>query len=364
MMARGGSSGRNCAILRDVLSRIKNWARLGEDPGGAKKENMAEIQKNNTREKIAVVTGASSGIGLQIALGLARRGFRVVMLCRDAARGKSAQKWLQQEAPGSRTELLLADLASLRNVRAAAASLRAYHGHIDVLVNNAGLFTPRRMLTVDGHERMFAVNYLAPFLLTLELLPLLRRAVRGRIVNIGSAAADHARLDCGDFQARHGKMMRAYGESKLALLLFTVELARRLQGSNIVVNCVHPGVVATRIGAVGGLIGLLWRVVGPFLRSPRRGAQGALKLALAPDLAPDWADWSGQYVKSGGVARANPLVEDRELGLRLWARSLQLTGAVDNISVRPGVVGANVTSAASDTGADGWAVTPRRRAAR
>ncbi len=308
---------------------------------------MTETQEKNSRERIAVVTGANSGIGLEIALGLARRGVRVVMLCRDAARGKAAQKWLQQEAPGARTELLLADLSSVRNVRAAAASLRAYYEHIDILVNNAGLFTPRRAVTPDGQEQMFAVNYLAPFLLTLELLPLLQRAPRGRIVNIGSASADQARLDCGDLSARFGSMLRAYGQSKLALQIFTVELARRLQGSNIVVNCVHPGTVATRIGAVGGWVGLLWCVLRPFLRSARHGAQTALKLALASELMPAWADWSGQYVKPGGLAQPNQQAEDRELALRLWLRSLQMTGAVDNTQLWPPIGGSGAADGAT-----------------
>ncbi|MGB4101959.1 MAG: SDR family oxidoreductase [Alphaproteobacteria bacterium] len=296
---------------------------------------MTETREKDRQDKIAVVTGANSGIGLEIALGLARRGVRVIMLCRDTARGKAAQKWLQQEAPGARTELLLADLSSMRNVRAAAASLRAYYGHIDILVNNAGLFTPHREETADGHEAMFAVNYLAPFLLTLELLPLLRRAARGRIINVGSASADHVRLHGGDLSARFGSRLRAYGQSKLALLIFTVELARRLQGATIVVNCVHPGTVATRIGAVGGWVGVLWGVLRPFLRSARRGAQVVLKLALASELAPEWADWSGAYVKDAGQVRPNLQAGDRELALRLWTRSLQMTGAVDNTQLWP-----------------------------
>jgi NAD(P)-dependent dehydrogenase (short-subunit alcohol dehydrogenase family) len=315
-----------------------------------------------TPEKVAVVTGASSGIGLQIALGLARRGFRVVMLCRDVENGKAAQRWLQQEAPGSRTELILADLSSMRNVRAAAASLRAYFKHLDVLINNAGVFTPQRLATTEGHERMFAVNYLAPFLLTLELLPLLRRAPRGRIINIGSASSDRARADCGDWQARHGSMLRAYGRSKLALLLFTVELARRLHNTNIVVNCVHPGVVATKIGAVGGVVGWLWRGLRPFLSSSRRGAEVALKLALAPDMAPTWADWTGQYVKRYGIARPNPLAIDQEQALRLWARSLQWTGAVDNLALHDAPRGGGaVLPATFDDGGD---ASPRLHCAR
>ncbi len=214
--------------------------------------------------RIAIVTGASGGIGLWTALGLAKAGAHTVMLCRDARRGEEARRFVADRA-GRVPELILADFADLAQVRAAGAEIAERYRYIHILVNNAGLFAPKRTLTKDGYELTFAVNHLAPFLLTDTLLPALELAGEAsrhaRIVNVASAAANRASIDLGDLMsARRYKMLGAYGQSKLANILFTKELARRLPPKPISANCLHPGVVATGIGNKGGIGGA--RVVG------------------------------------------------------------------------------------------------------
>jgi NAD(P)-dependent dehydrogenase (short-subunit alcohol dehydrogenase family) len=278
--------------------------------------------------KIALVTGATSGIGTWTAAGLAKAGATVVITARDRARGEAVQRDLAAQAPGARIELLIADLASLAEVRRLAAEIKQRYQRLDILINNAGLMADRRELTVDGFEKVMAVNYLAPFLLTLELIDLVKRSAPARIVNVGSTLSDRALIDLDDLQSeRRFTLFGAYAQSKLALLLFTVELARRLEGSNVAVNVVHPGGVATNIlrlsGWLGGVVDVLRPVLRLALLSPEAGAKTTLHVALAPELA----SVSGRYFKPPGQEAApNPVAGDRTLTAALWQRSLALTG--------------------------------------
>jgi NAD(P)-dependent dehydrogenase (short-subunit alcohol dehydrogenase family) len=271
--------------------------------------------------QVAVVTGASSGIGKWIALGLARRGMHLVLVARDAGRGQAAQDWIADQTTGATTELVLADLSLLGQVHAAGERIAAAHPRIAVLVNNAGLFSPRRVLTVEGHELTLTVNHLAPFMLTRILESALRAGTPARVVNIGSAASDRARLELDDLEAaRSYRMMEVYGRSKLAIMMATFEWARRLDGSGVTVNVVHPGLVATRIGQVGGVTGLFWKLGAPFMLRPERGAETPLHVALAPELA----RVSGKYFKRRQEARPNPQALDRGAVTRLWAETERL----------------------------------------
>lgn len=285
-----------------------------------------------TKQPIAVVTGASSGIGQWVARGLLEQDYQLQLVCRDAARGAAVQAWLKQAVPGALPELFLADLSRQAEVRRVAAAIRQSINRLGtdslaLLVNNAGCFSPRFALTEDGIETTLAVNYCAPFLLTQELLPLLQAhgaqaAAPARIVNVGSASSDHARLNLEYWRApRPRAMLVAYAESKLALLMYSFEEARRQAGRNVTVNCVHPGVVATRIGLVGGVTGLLWRCLAPFVLTPEQGARCPLAVATAPE----WAARTGLYAKRGQPARPNPRAQDKEQAQALFELSTALT---------------------------------------
>jgi NAD(P)-dependent dehydrogenase (short-subunit alcohol dehydrogenase family) len=272
---------------------------------------------------LAVVTGASSGIGLYTALGLAGAGMRVVMVGRDPVRTGAARRFVAARVPGAALETRLADFAVQEAVRRLADDLVAAHERIDVLVNNAGLFSPRYRSSPEGIELTFAVNHLAPFLLT-NLLRERLAAAPSRIVTVASEAHRGQRLDPARL-ARPSpySAMRAYGCSKLCNILFTRELARRLAGSGVVAASLHPGVVATRIGERGGLFELGWRLFKPFMLRPERGAETSLFLATVPDAAP----FHGGYLIRKALAVPDPVALDAALARRLWEESARLTGS-------------------------------------
>ncbi len=274
-------------------------------------------------QKIAIVTGATSGLGEWVAFGLARAGYHVVLVARDAQRGAATQAWIAGRAPGASTELVLADLSLLAEARRAGLAIAGAHPRIDVLVNNAGLITAKREETAEGHERIIAVNHLAPFALTNALEPALVAGAPARVINVGSTASDRASIDVDDLEcAENWNPMRAYGRSKLALMMATFERAQRMEGTGVTVNVAHPGVVATRFGDVGGPIGLGWRVIRPFLLTAEQGADTPLHLALSPQLAGQ----TGLYWKKRKVARPNRQALDTGLVRRLWWATEQLAG--------------------------------------
>jgi NAD(P)-dependent dehydrogenase (short-subunit alcohol dehydrogenase family) len=273
--------------------------------------------------KVALVTGASSGIGEAVALELAERGARVVPVGRDAGRLAKVAKRIER-AGGGAAEPLRADFASLAEVRGLASGVLERHERIDVLVNNAGLTAGRRELTEDGHELTFAVNHLAPFLLTNLLLPRLRACAPARVVTTSSDAHRSGRLDFDDLQREHGwASWRAYSDSKLANVLFTRALARRLEGSAVDANAVHPGVIRTRLGrGASPLLRLGWTAVKPFLGSPRRGADTIAWLAGSPEAE----GLSGLYFSDGHPAPLRGQAADDDAAERLWKVSEGLTG--------------------------------------
>jgi NAD(P)-dependent dehydrogenase (short-subunit alcohol dehydrogenase family) len=265
---------------------------------------------------VALVTGATSGIGKATALGLAKKGMRVVLLCRDGARGEAARAEIATAAPGASTELLVADLSSQRQIRRASEELHARFPSLDVLVNNAGVFHRERTVTEDGVEATFAVNHLAYFLLTNLLLDL----VRGRIVVVASEAHRGAKLRFDDLQlAKKYDGWKAYGKSKLANLLFTFELARRLEGTGVTVNALHPGVVATGIVREIPLpVRALWNVA---FKSPEKGAKTSLFLASSPAVE----GISGRYFVDEKEKEPSAEARDAAAAKRLWEASEKLT---------------------------------------
>ncbi|MGE0258424.1 MAG: SDR family NAD(P)-dependent oxidoreductase [Alphaproteobacteria bacterium] len=277
-------------------------------------------------DRVALVTGASAGIGLETALGLARAGFRVVMAGRDASRTEQARRLVAERSASDRIETALADFASLAAVRALAGTVLGRHGRLDLLVNNAGIIAPRYQLSEDGYELTIAVNHLAPFLLTNLLLDRLRASASpsapARIVTVASQAHRGARLDLGRWMDWQGwTPLRAYGRSKLCNILFTRALARRLGDAGVVAASLHPGVIATKIGdSAGRVAGFGWRLAKPLFATPEKGARTALFLATTPDPA----RFHGAYLIDRKPADPDPVARDDALGDHLWAESARL----------------------------------------
>ena len=276
--------------------------------------------------RVCLVTGATDGHGRAVAEQLARRGADVVLLGRNAEKCQRVQAEIAA-ACGKAPEILLCDLSSRAEVDRAADEYLASGRPLHVLVNNAGLVTLQREESVDGHELTFAVNYLALFQLTLRLLPRLQESAPSRIVNVSSDTYRIAKLDLDDLPLESYSLTRAYGRSKLAIVYFTLELARRLEGgsaSGVSVNAVDPGPVASNIGANNA--GFLYQLAKPMIKylfpSADRAARTAVLLATDPGLAMR----SGGYYRSQ-KQRERPLDFDPELSERLWRVSAEWTGA-------------------------------------
>jgi retinol dehydrogenase-12 len=269
--------------------------------------------------KTCLVTGATSGIGKVTARELARAGARVVFTTRDVAKGDAVQAEILRAAPGAQVAVIPVDLSSMRAVRVAATEYRLRFPRLDVLVNNAGAIFRTRQTTPEGLERTFATNHLSYFLLTRELLDLLGASAPARIVNVASNAHRRGRLRFDDLQLERGYTgWRAYAQSKLANVLFTRELARRLLGSGVTANAVHPGVVATGFGrGDSGITDLAYRLAAPFLLAPEKGARTTLFVASAPELETH----SGSYFARSMQATPSLAAQDDVVAKRLWEES-------------------------------------------
>ncbi|HVT66236.1 MAG TPA: SDR family oxidoreductase [Trebonia sp.] len=272
-----------------------------------------------------LVTGATSGIGQETALRLAVLGATVIIVARDAARGEAAGAEIRRRVPPAQVEVMTADLASLAQVHRLADEVQARQKRLDVLVNNAGVIAPRRRLTVDGLETTFAVNHLAPFLLTSLLRGLLERSAPARVVTVSSAAHKQVRAIPWDGlpYATGFPQGQAYPLSKLANILFTTELARRLAGTGVTANCLHPGFVRTALGRdVTGVLGAVLPFILRFQPDPGSGAETPVYLASAPEVA----GMTGGYFVRCKPAQPSPLARDRQAAARLWTLSEELCG--------------------------------------
>ncbi|ATB27515.1 SDR family oxidoreductase [Melittangium boletus] len=276
------------------------------------------------RGRMCLVTGASQGIGKETAVGLARQGATVVLLCRDRARGEAAVQDVQARGNGGEVSLLLADLSSMREVRRVAQEFRERYSRLDVLVNNVGGIYMERRLSAEGNEMTLATNHLSAFLLTGLLLELVVASPQGRIVNVSSSLHRLARLDLQDLQneRRYGGL-KAYCRSKLCNALFTHELARRLKETRATANFLHPGAVASGFGRNNaGFFGWLVRAVAPFHLTPEQGARTLIHLASAPEVA----RVSGGYFEDCKQRRPSSSSSDDALARQLWEHSARLTG--------------------------------------
>ncbi|MEA2656361.1 MAG: hypothetical protein QOI23_1726 [Chloroflexota bacterium] len=268
--------------------------------------------------KVVMVTGANSGMGKEISLSLASMGASVVMVCRNQDRGEAARREVISATGNQQVELLVADLSSQESIRHLAQEFKSTHKRLDVLVNNAGMSLPSRHETADGIEAVFATNHLGPFLLTNLLLPLLKASAPSRVVIVSSGVQSMAKIDFDDLQgAKSYSEIRSYNQSKLANLLFTYELARRLKGTGVTANALEPGFIKTNL-----------KVPFPFslfsfMRAkPADGARPSVFLASSPEVE----GVNGTYFSNKSVAtKSSALSYDEEAARRLWQISAELT---------------------------------------
>lgn len=277
--------------------------------------------------KSIVVTGATQGIGYVAARDLAGMGAAVTVAGRDPARVNASVDQIRRETGATAVDGLVADLSSMAGVHELADAYLARHDRLDVLLNNAGAWFTTRQTTVDGYERTFALNHLAPFLLTHLLLDVLTASGPARIITVASMAHNGQRLNLDDVNnaSRPYQGLRVYGESKLANIMFTYALARRLSGTGVTANTLHPGLVSTGFGKNNGAaMRWLMALYALVAISPENGAQTSIYLASSPEVA----DVTGKYFIKEKPARSSAVSYDEQAQERLWAISEQMTGVV------------------------------------
>lgn len=276
-------------------------------------------------DKHIAITGPTAGIGRHTSLDLARRGAKLTLFCRNPDKAALLRQEIVDQG-STEPRIILMDMADLSSVRRAADEFLALNEPLDILLNNAGVVNTSRKETVDGFEETLAVNHFAPFLLTGLLLPALQQAESARIVNVASDAHAFVKhMGFEDMQAEKGfRTFREYGRSKLANILFTRELAKRLQGQAITVNCLHPGAVATSLGKQNGgfMSTVLPRLLKPFFRTPEQGAQTSIYLCTSDKVA----DISGEYFAKSKLAKAKAWGRDDSAAERLWAYTQETIG--------------------------------------
>src|SRR5579872_4463262 len=275
------------------------------------------------RGKTCMITGATSGIGRASAIELGKMGARLVLVCRNRARGEDLVRQIQR-AGNPAADLMIADLESQPQIRQLAADFLATKKPLHVLMNNAGIFNMKRRTTSDGLEEVFAVNHLAYFMLTVLLLDRIKESAPARIINISCDLHQRATIKFDDLGGeRSFGGMSSYGQSKLANILFTYELARRLAGTGVTVNAVHPGAVATNLASNNrGIVSAAWKLAGTFMKSPESGARTQVYLASSPQLE----GVTGKYFIDSKEARSSAESHDANIARRLWDVSAQMTG--------------------------------------
>jgi len=275
--------------------------------------------------KVCMITGANSGIGGETSRALAKMGATVVMAVRNREAGEEVRQEIAKETRNESIELMVADLFSIEEVRGLASDFKKTHSRLDVLINNAGGIFPKKEMTIDGLERTFALNHLAPFLLTHELLDRLKASAPSRIINVSSAAHLRGKIDFENLQSekKYGQL-GPYANAKLMNVMFTYSLARYLDGTGVTVNVLHPGVVRTRFGQndASRARKLMFRMFGPLLKSPEKGAETSIYLASSPEIK----GANGEYFVNCKPKQSAVISYDEELQKQLWQRTEQLLG--------------------------------------
>ncbi len=279
---------------------------------------------SHMKGKICMVTGATSGIGLATAKELAGQGATVILTARNPEKGESTVDYIQRETGNSSVEFMLADLSIQDQIRALAREFQNRYSRLDVLVNNAGAIFLKRQLNAEGVELTFATNYINYFLLTNLLLDTLKASAPSRIVNVSSDMQKNAKIDFDDLQAEHKySSFGSYGQSKLAIILFTYELARRLEGTQVIANAVHPGFAASNIGKNNGWLGkIIVPMLKPFAMSSTKAAETSIYLASSPEVE----GTTGKYFMKKKAVPSSPITYDEAAARRLWEISTQITG--------------------------------------
>jgi len=282
--------------------------------------------------KICLITGATSGIGKATAQALAQMGATVVIVGRNASRTAQLVEEMRLASGNKNVDSLLADLSSQAEVRRLASEFKSKYSHLHVLLNNAGAVFLQRQLSVDGIEMTFALNHLAYFLLTNLLLDTIKASAPARIINVASDAHASGRIEFDNLQGERGFSPRAYGNSKLANILFTLELARRLEGTGVTVNALHPGFVATGFAKNNGrVIAALISIVAPLVgRSPAKGAETSVYLASSPNVE----GMTGKYFYDSHVIPAAPQAGDMAVARKLWDVSAEMVHLADGLPAK------------------------------
>ncbi|MGY5853925.1 MAG: SDR family oxidoreductase [Candidatus Thorarchaeota archaeon] len=280
--------------------------------------------------KICIVTGSNSGIGKETTRALAEKGAKVIMVVRNQERGDIAKSDILESTGNDSIELMLCDLSLMSDIRRLAQEFKNRYDRLDVLINNAGVVVSKRHVTSEGFERTLAVNYLAPFMMTHELLPLLQSSAPARVVNLSSGLHKSAKFDIDDIQSENKyKSMSVYGTAKLLVVMHTYELARRLEGTGVTVNVAHPGFVATNLGANTGsrLSSFMFKLVKPFQKSAPEGAETSVYLASSPEVD----GVTGRYFAKKMEETSSELSYDENQQHSLWERTVEMLGIQDNI---------------------------------
>jgi NAD(P)-dependent dehydrogenase (short-subunit alcohol dehydrogenase family) len=277
--------------------------------------------------KICMITGANSGIGKATALGLAERGAHVIMVCRNQERGNAAMGEIKSWSGNDAVDLFVADLGSQASIRQLVDDFKQNYANLHVLINNAGIYRTKRIVTEDDIEMHFAVNYLAPFLLTNLLLGTLNASAPARIINVAGDYHRRATIDFEDLMTEKDYSAgKANNKAKLGLVLFTYELARRLRGTGVAANCLHPGAVKSdsikKDPDVPATSLFLYKLIKPFFASPQKGAETSIYLASSPDVE----GVSGKYFIKKKEVESSPESYDQTIAGRLWEISKELTG--------------------------------------
>lgn len=281
--------------------------------------------------KVVLITGATNGLGKVVARELAKKRATVVIAGRDPAKTRATANEIEEQTGHPAAEGLVADLSSMAEVSRLATEFQRRYARLDVLINNVGAIFPQRRITVDGVERTFALNHLSQFLLTNLLLDALRASAPSRIVNVSSGAHEGGTINFDNLQGERGYGIlggRAYSQSKLANIMFTYELARRLAGAGVTANAMHPGTVATRFGEdSGGLLALGMKIFHRFALTPEEGADTIVYLASSPEVE----GITGQYWVKRRSIRSSPASYDEPAQKRLWEVSARMTGLAAHV---------------------------------
>jgi NAD(P)-dependent dehydrogenase (short-subunit alcohol dehydrogenase family) len=283
--------------------------------------------------KICIVTGSNSGIGKETAISLAKMGATIVMVVRSQERGEKARTEIVRQTGNDSIDLMICDLSSMSSIRHFAEEFKKKYDRLDVLINNAGASFSKREVTPEGFERNFAVNYLGPFLLTHELLDLLKSSAPSRIINVSSGLAKNGKVDLDDLQGEKNYVgtkfyspsrAPAYDNAKLMLMMFTYELAMRLKGSGVTVNVLMPGFTATNLGKNSGSLSsyIMFKMVRPMQKSAKKGAETSVYLASSDEVK----DITGKCFAKKKEVTSCPASYDEELQKRLWKKTESLLG--------------------------------------